>query len=104
LLAVAELGDLSYQVTADSETWQTSSTSPSAALAQPLLLEMQSGGYQLAYAGYLDISGIAWGCVAACPDGSAISVVLRPEKLGEEPGPGNPLSVTVTHTFVPETH
>jgi len=99
---LASCGRLEYQRGANTETWKTETSQDGTELACNVLLELQEQGCQLVQYGYLDVSGLAWGCLVSCPDGSALSVTLIPQQLGQPAGDNNPLQVTALRFLVPE--
>jgi hypothetical protein len=71
-------------------------------LAREILFQLRDAGTELVKAGYLDLSGEAWGCTVACVDGSSLIVTLIPQALGQARSESNPLRVSVVHILVPE--
>jgi hypothetical protein len=93
---------LSYSRGAAIERWQGTSDLSCPDAARDLLLTLQGEGFELVKAGYLDLSGEAWGCTVKTEDGESLVVSLVPEVLGSARDEQNRLVLTVVRIGTPD--
>jgi hypothetical protein len=84
------------------ESWQFISSSSCADYARVTLLSLRDSGARLVEAGYLDLLGASWGCVAQDDQDRSLSVILLPEDAFAAYGEQNRLKVTVLHYLEPK--
>ncbi|MCL1847619.1 MAG: hypothetical protein FWF91_06625 [Coriobacteriia bacterium] len=85
-----------------SESWSAYSVLECREVAQELLLALRDDGFELVKAGFLDISGYAWGCTVKAPDNSSFVITLIPQRIGMPSGEDNRLSITIVHIVPPD--
>ena len=79
------------------ESWHGYSTSDCRSVAREMLMGLEEDGFELVKAGFLDLSGDAWGCTVKTPGNGSLVISLIPERLGESSGKNNRLSITIVH-------
>jgi hypothetical protein len=84
-----------YHESNAAESWSAYSEAPCEDVAREFLYGLRDAGTELVSAGYLDLSGAAWGCTVACEDGSSLVITLVPEALGRVRDEDNRLRVSV---------
>lgn len=84
-----------------SESWRATSMRQCCDVARDILLNLQEDGFELVKAGFLDISGEAWGCTVVSAQGETMVITLVPQTLGLGIGQDNRLQITITHIGVP---
>jgi hypothetical protein len=84
------------------ESWQFTSSLDCADYARASLLSLQASGARLEHAGYLDLSGEAWGCVVQDAQDRSLSVILLPEQAFAPRSAQNLLKVTVMRYLEPK--
>ena len=84
------------------DSWKLSSDLACAEYAMALLESLQSQGFELIEAGYMDLSGECWGCVLRSADGESLSVMLIPERPFSPRSSANRLVVTILRYLQPQ--
>ncbi|MDR2197759.1 MAG: hypothetical protein LBO07_07365 [Coriobacteriales bacterium] len=93
---------LEYQRTSTTERWRGLSEGGCEEVARGILQNLQAAGVELVTAGYLDLSGEAWGCTVACADGSSQVISLVPQALGQGRNENNRLQISVVRISPPK--
>ena len=88
---------LEYREGRNVESWHGYTASDCRRVAREMLLGLEEDGFELVKAGFLDLSGNAWGCTAKTQHNSSLVISLIPERLGASNGKNNRLLITVVH-------
>jgi hypothetical protein len=92
---------VAYNRATASESWRLRNGSGCREAAQELLYNLRAQGCELVQAGYLDLSGEAWGCSVQEGGGAVWTLTLMPQVPLAERSATNQLNLVATRFMAP---